>query len=403
MNEKYIVVHAGRRDDYQVALALHEAQMLKFLITDFYSPFDSFLGIFLQKNKLFSGLLSKRYKRGLPSYKAIISYKALAYFVLFNLTGKIIFDNLKGVALGKKANALSQKYKIPVLSMNTYATEAFERNPFKPRVLFQFHPHPTFVKQILQDEININPKSKASLLQEYEFSIPKTELKKLSNEIFLATDYICASSLTKKSLVFEGVEKDKIKVIPYGVDTSKYTFEDRHKIKTDKFTVLFIGSLNQRKGITYLLDALNQLKNIRLHIVGRGIFDNELLAGYSFEISVFQDVSHQKLIEIMHQANCFVLPSIIEGFGQVILEAMATGLPVIASENTAAIDIIEHGKDGFIVSIRDSQSIRDIILKLSSDNNYALNIGREAHNTAKKYTWKRFRTEIVKYLNNISE
>lgn len=401
MNKEFIVVHAGRRDDYQVALALHESKMLKCLVTEFYSPFDSFLGKLLSRSSFVKSRLNKRYKKGLPSSKTSISYRALGYLFLYRITGKVKYDNLKGVSLGEKAYKLSQRYNTPIISMNTYATEAFTDNPLNPKILFQFHPHPHFVKQIFEEEIRLNPKSERSLLQEYEFSIPELELEKLSKEILLATHYICASSLTKQSLLTEGVNENKVKVIPYGVDITRFPFFNRETLEGNKFNVLFIGSLNQRKGITYLLDALNLLENVRLFIVGRGIFDQKLLEGYSFEIEVFQNISNERLIEVMHKSNCFVLPSILEGFGQVILEAMATGLPVIASENTAAVDIIDHGNDGFVVPIRDSKSIADILFSLSEDKNYALNIGKEAHKKAIKYTWLRFRQEIIYHINNI--
>lgn len=397
MNKTFIVVHAGRRDDYQVALALHEAGMLKYLVTDFYTPYDSFIGKLFIKNNYLRGILSKRYKIGLPSYKIKLSYKALTYFILFNITKKVKFDNLKGVALGKKANSLSVKYRLPILSMNTYATEAFENNPITPKILFQFHPHPNYVAQILQEEIEINPKSKASIMQEYEFSIPKSELRKLSNEIFLTTEFICASSMTKKSLMFEGVSSERIKVIPYGVDHRKFSFVEREK-PNQIFNVLFVGSLNQRKGIIYLLNAISNIEDVSLTIVGRGIFDLSLLEGYRFPIYVYNNVSHGKLLNLFHQSHCFVLPSIVEGFGQVILEAMSTGIPVIATENTAAIDIITNGKDGFVIPIRDSEAIAESIRRLKADTEYARQIGIQAHLTAKEYSWNRFRENIVQHL-----
>jgi glycosyltransferase involved in cell wall biosynthesis len=406
MNEnsekKFIVVHAGRRDDYQIALALNEKGFLKYLVTEFYSPFDSYIGKKLCMNRFLKNILLKRYKNGLSSKKVLICYKALWYFILFNITKNIKFDNLKGLELGKKANLISKKYSIPVLSMNTYATEAFKNNPINPKILFQFHPHPNFVKHILQEEININPKAKESLIQEYEFSIPDKDLKELSEEVWLATNYICASTVTKKSLISVGVDENKIKVIPYGVDLSRYPYLER-TVPNEKFKVIFIGSLNQRKGITYLLDALNKLVNVSLNIVGRGIFDYNLLDGYSYEINVFQNVSHEKLVELLHISHCFVLPSIIEGFGQVILEAMSTGIPVISTDNTAAADIITNGKDGFIVPVRNVTMITDIIEQLQNDHNYCLKIGYEAHNTASQFTWKLFRQNIVNYTNLLTK
>lgn len=398
---KFIVVHAGRRDDYQVALALSETDRLQSLVTDFYAPLDTWYGKLLIKNTKVRAILAKRYKKGVASSQVKISYQALFYMLLYFITKNVKFSSLKDDALGRLANKISRTANIPIISMNTYATAAFNSINIKPRILFQFHPHPSFVKKLLEDEIQLHPEAKDSIRKEYEFSLDDSELGRLSNEINLATDYVCASSVTKKSLLKEGVDEHRIKVIPYGVETSTFPYINRTAGST--FKILFIGSLNQRKGIIYLLEALQVLPNIELIIVGRGIFDYDLIKGYPYKITVHHNIPHKRLISVMHEANCFVLPSVIEGFGQVILEAMATGLPVIASENTAAQDIISGGYDGFIIPIRNSVAITDTLKLLIKDPVLANNVGLNAAKTAKKYTWQRFRKEFNNYLDTVTQ
>lgn len=399
-NQKYIVVHAGKRDDYQVALALAESNMLFALVTEAYFPLDkkwfssitNFLGI--------TSNLYKRYKIGLVSDKVIVSKRAFFYEILFLITRNVKFDRKKGYVLGEKAKELSIKNKIPILAVNTCAQHAFQNNSIEPKILFQFHPQANFVKEIFEEEIQLNPKAATTLHQEYEFSLSKKELEVLSSEVELATHFLCASSLTKKSLIFKGIAEDKIKVIPYGVDTSKFTFSER--LPSEIFKVIFIGSLNQRKGITYLLDAMSEMSNIELTIVTRGIYDESLIQNYNFPIHVVVDVAHDKLQNELHQAHCFVLPSILEGFGQVILEAMATGIPVIATENTAAKDIVENDKDGFVTPIRDVQAIKENLYKLQSDFSLTQSMGKAAYEKAKIYTWEKFRMDLVTYIKTLS-
>lgn len=398
--QKYIVVHAGKRDDYQIALALKESNLLFFLVTEAYFPLDKKWLVFFAS---FFGLTSsfhKRFKIGLQSNKIIVSKRALFYQVLFSLTKNIKYDLKKGYVLGKKANVLSQKYNIPIIAVNTCAYHAFLNNPVGPKILFQFHPQADFVKELFLEEMLLNQKATKTLNQEYEFSLSENELEVLSNEVKLATHFLCASSLTKKSLLSKGIAEDKIKVIPYGVDTSKFTFFERKQ--SDIFKVIFIGSLNQRKGITYLLDALAEMNNVELTIVTRGIYDASLIANYNFPIHVIVDVPHEKLQKALHQAHCFVLPSILEGFGQVILEAMATGIPVIATENTAAKDIIENGFDGFVTPIRDIQSIKVSLEKLQYDAAFAQKMGKAACEKAKIYTWEKFRADLVTHVKVLS-
>lgn len=401
---KYIVVHAGRRDDYQVALALAEENVLKFLVTDFYAPYDSILIGNLIKilPKSIQSKFLKRYKPGLSSTLVFISYRSIFYEILYILTRNIKYSTRKDKALGNAAKKLSVKHGIPVLSMNTYAKYAFEGNKIHPKVLFQFHPHTAFVKKILTEEMEINPISRKSLLQEYEFSVSDEILEHLSTEIHLADHIICASGVTAKSLLNERVSKDHIKVIPYGVDTSFYPYKKREiRENGSVFKVVFIGSLNQRKGITYLLEALDGLPNIELHIIGRGIFDMDLISKYRVKVSIHKNIPHDEMISILQNSHCFVLPSLVEGFGQVILEAMATGIPVIASENTIAADIIIDGENGFLIPIRNHAAIREKIQMLINHPEMVQKIGDAGFQTSEKLNWKTFRAQIITDLKSL--
>ena len=402
---KYIVVHAGRRDDYQVALALAESGGLHCLVTDFYAPFDSFGWRFLLKavpNK-FQLVLNKRYKVGLSSTLVVQSKSAIFYAFLHAITKKIKFSALKDKALGDKGRRLSIRNNVPIISMNTYAKYAFSNNTIEPKILFQFHPHTTFVKNILTKEMEINPVSRTSLLQEYEFSVANDVLVELAKEIHLATSIICASSITAQSLQGEGISSNNIKVIPYGVETNLYPYKKRESLKANEvFQVIFIGSLNQRKGITYLLEALEGIPNVVLHIVGRGIFDENLLNNYQTTLELHKNISKEELVSLLHRCHCFVLPSLVEGFGQVILEAMATGIPIIASENTIAKDIIQDGVNGFVVPIRNAVAIKNKIDQLIGQPDLVAIIGANGYTTAQNLNWPTFRKNLVAHLNKLS-
>ncbi|RTZ00894.1 glycosyltransferase [Flavobacterium sp. RSP49] len=403
---KYIVVHAGRRDDYQVALALAEENSLQFLVTDFYTPFDTnFLGSILKFLPVsMQRKLAKRYKMGLSSNLVRISYLSMFYEVVFLFSKSSKYSALKDKALGNLAKRLSVQYQMPILSMNTYAKYAFQNNPVSPKVLFQFHPHTTFVKNILNEEIKINPISKKSLLQEYEFSVSDLVLENLTQEIHLAEHIICASTITAVSLQKEGISKDIIKVIPYGVDTTLYPYKKRDVLTTDStFKVVFIGSLNQRKGITYLLEALESIPNVELNIVTRGIFDINLLKKYRVKVNLYKNIPHVEMVSILHSSHCFVLPSLIEGFGQVILEAMATGIPIIASENTIAPDIIKDGENGFVVPVRNVIKIKEKIELLVKNPELIGIVGNKGYQTSVELSWQIFRTNIVNHLKQIAK
>ena len=161
---------------------------------------------------------------------------------------------------------------------------------------------------------------------------------------------------------------------------------------------------NQRKGLAYLLEAIRTIdsKKIELILVGRGIIDKELLDSYSDILNDIRiNVSHAKLVASFYEADVFVLPSIAEGFAQVLLEAMSCGLPIITTENTAGPDIITNGKEGFIIPIRDVAALVQKLSLFITNPDLIENMGRAASIKAAYFTWERFRAGIVEAYKKI--
>jgi starch synthase len=98
----------------------------------------------------------------------------------------------------------------------------------------------------------------------------------------------------------------------------------------------------------------------------------------------------EALLREMSEADVFVFPSLFEGFALVILEAMAAGLPVITTPNTAGPDLIEDGKEGFVVPAGDENALREAMESLLHNPERARAMGRAAHEKAKEYTWEKY-------------
>jgi glycosyltransferase involved in cell wall biosynthesis len=140
----------------------------------------------------------------------------------------------------------------------------------------------------------------------------------------------------------------------------------------DRFNVLFVGSVTVRKGISYLIEAFQKLRCTRKHLTFVGGVSPELegtinrIRGQD-QFSVLGQVQQSRLKEIMSANHVMVLPSVEDGFGLVLAQAMACGCPVIASQNTGAQDLFTDGSEGFIVPIRDAVAIADRLQKLADD------------------------------------
>ncbi len=171
---------------------------------------------------------------------------------------------------------------------------------------------------------------------------------------------IAISKMVKKEIVdFYGIAPSDIEVVYNGVDIDRYHPSNREKYRgeirkrhglTDMdFVVLFVGSGFERKGVRYLLKAVALIKDpVTVLVVGRGS-----------ATGIRKLASHQRVIfcgpredsyKYYAAAEIFVFPTLYEPFGNVHLEALASGLPVITTRNSGASELIKDGEHGFVVS-----------------------------------------------------
>ena len=101
----------------------------------------------------------------------------------------------------------------------------------------------------------------------------------------------------------------------------------------------------------------------------------------------------------MRESHVFLFPSLFEGFGQVILEALSCGLPLITTNNTAGQDIIDNGKNGFLKNIRDTKKTINIIHNLYQNEELRLSIADNGFIKASDFSWTKYQNEISKIIN----
>ena len=97
----------------------------------------------------------------------------------------------------------------------------------------------------------------------------------------------------------------------------------------------------------------------------------------------------------MSRHDVFVFPSLFEGFGLVILEAMSQGLPVITTPHTAGLDVIADGEDGFIVPIRSADAITEKLELLAHDRRLLLAMSQAAQRKAAQYSWESYQRHTI--------
>ncbi|MFM6498391.1 MAG: glycosyltransferase family 4 protein [Dolichospermum sp.] len=229
---------------------------------------------------------------------------------------------------------------------------------------------------------------------------PAWKIERKQREIELADHIFVASSFTKKSLLEIGIQEAKITVIPYGAPVDY--FQPRPK-KDNCFRALFVGRVSPRKGVHYLLPAWQDLKldNAELVLVGQNLFPTGWLEQYKNICRHVPSVPHLLLNDYYSSANVLVFPSLVEGFALVLLEAMACGIPIITTPNTAGPDIITDGVEGFIIPIRDVEAIKEKLEWCYSHPQELAEMGRAARRKAEELNWGLYRQRLVKEVESV--
>jgi len=228
---------------------------------------------------------------------------------------------------------------------------------------------------------------------------PAWKIERKEAEVQLADHIFVASSMTQQSLLDSGIEPQKISVIPYGAPTGYFYPQPK---SDQSFRALFVGRVSPRKGVHYLLQAWEELRlhDAELLFVGSNIMPEGWLEQHSDRCRHIDSVAHASLNQYYSSASVLVFPSLVEGFGLAITEAMACGIPVITTPNTAAPDIITDGIEGFIIPIRDVEALKEKLEWCYSHPQELVKMGQAARRKAEKLSWQQYRWQLI---NNIQK
>lgn len=253
--------------------------------------------------------------------------------------------------------------------------------------------HHRFTRRYLENEAARQP-AFADTLNSHDR--PEWQERQMDAEIELADRILVGSNFVRESFIAEGVPAEKLVVIPYGADTRLFEPPERKKHDRDGLRLLFVGQIGQRKGISYLLDAARQTaaQGDTLTLVGQIQGSGRALVPYRDGFRHVPHVPRVELPEIYRQADVFVFPTLVEGMPIVVLEAMASGLPVITTPNGPG-DIVRDGIDGFLVPPRDVDAIVERLARLRADPQLRQEMARNARIRAQEFTWDAYRKKTV--------
>jgi len=229
-------------------------------------------------------------------------------------------------------------------------------------------------QRIFQEERELQP-AWACTLTGLNDSDAKLERK--DQELELADLVVVPSEFVRSTLIEHGASAAPIAVVPFGSPLP--LSEPPIGSTTGPLRVLYVGSLGQRKGLSYALDAVAALgSQVSLTLIGRATAPHcrPLVAALESHHWV-ESLPHPQILEQMRQHDVLLLPSLFEGYALVISEALSQGLPVLTTPNSGAALTIRDGVEGFIVPIRDGQAIAERLQQFA-DNREQLAAMRQA-------------------------
>jgi glycosyltransferase involved in cell wall biosynthesis len=227
-----------------------------------------------------------------------------------------------------------------------------------------------------------------------------------------AKKLIAVSNAVAREFKAIGIQKKQISIIPNGIDLEEFkhmpdgrNFKKRMNVKENEKMALSIGRLEKVKGFHHLIMALAKIHEktapIKLVIAGPEFNYSQqlrkLVAETKMENQVifYGSVDGREKLEALAATDVAIVSSIYEGFSIFLLEAMASGKPVIATKTGVAQELIKNGKNGFLISPSNVEELSERIIEILNNNQTSSLMGQESRNTANAFDWKRIAEQVI--------
>jgi glycosyltransferase involved in cell wall biosynthesis len=227
---------------------------------------------------------------------------------------------------------------------------------------------------------------------------PEWKRRRKDAELALATTISVASAFTKQSLERIGTPQP-IVVAPYGFPVTE--FQPRASAPSGPFRVLSVGTHDLRKGTPYLLEAWKQagLKDAELHLIGPLRLAKPFVDRYAGLFQHWPHLPKSLLGGRYAEADLLAFPTLGDGFGLVIQEAMCTGTPVVTTPCGGGPECITDGVDGWLVPPRDTDALVARLREAAADRDRLHAMGRAARARAERFTWREAGRGLIDALN----
>lgn len=411
---KIIVAHPSKQHSFQTATALKQGGMLFKYVTSVYDKKGTIT--YLLKN-----FLSKKNRKKASTRKAkslddddvVVKMELSALFLLLLRRTPFVkrFYNNVFVWRRKRFGRYIAKYAMEnhvdaVIMYDSTAVECFsilkERAPRIRRILDVSIVNRAFMKRNFEKDIEST--HDYGLKKEEKLLWDECMVKDYVQEVQLSDYCLAPSKVVKESLIFVGFNENNILTVPYGVDASKFNYVQKGEVKRP-LRLIFVGQVNYRKGIHHLLKVVSLFNTVDVELKLAGTFNPTSPIYRDFKdnsnIHFLGFVTRDVLSSCYQECDVFILPTLGEGYGMVVLEALSCGVPCIVSDLAGGNDAIQDGYNGFVFKAGDDIDLKEKIQWFIDNPDMLPEMSRNARQSVKHLTWDDYYKRLQSAMRNI--
>ena len=414
-NKKILIAHPGRQHSFRTATALKKAGLLdKYVTTVYYKDgnLTSFVLKFLNRRNLQKA--KQRRCDYLSDHEVIQCHEALGLMIL--LAMRLPFASLTrwlneimlhrfGISVAKMA--IHNNVDAVIMYDNTSVScfEYLEKHaPNIRRILDASTVNRLYIRKIYdKDMVETGTsffKDNLPFLWDKKMQLRYTKEMELSDNIFVPSRFVY------NSYIDCGVSPKKLIRIPYGVDTEKFNCEVR-KPHALPVKLIYVGQVSYYKGLQHLFPIIRDLYKNRIQLTVVGGYDANDYLYKEFctaeNIHFLGYVTNKYLPALYAESDAFIIPSLGEGYGLVILEALSSALPVLCSANCGGNDAIINGYNGYEFKAGDDEDMVDKINDFIDNFSSLSDMSENARATSLNYTWEKYEGRVISFFKNLEQ
>lgn len=382
----------------QLLLALAETSLLDRFVTTISWRSKSRINAFLSDNIRIE--LERRSYPGIPEERVVTTPVRESARLLFRRLGLAERNAFSVLRIARSldhvaANLIRQRKPSAVYAYEGTALQSFREAHRQSAICFYELPSAYwhYELELLREEAELKPEYADTIRK---LKDTKEHLDQKDEEIASADHVIVPSSHITRTLGRCIHPIKELHIVPYGMSEATRPIRVPGRLRGQKLRVLFVGALTQRKGIGYAIDALTRLgQRVEVTLIGARVGTSIPLDRALRNYRWIPTLPHHLVLEEMANSDVLLLPSLTEGFGLVLAEALSRGLPVITTRNSGGVELIRDGVEGFLIPIRSSEEIAAKLELLDCDRERLEVMSSAALKRARLLNWSRYRELLL--------